>query len=65
MLAADLLDPGECRRVAAQRFTPAVMAARYVELYERVRGLAGIPLVRPGRQRVDRLAASLGSDSAG
>ncbi|MGA3490107.1 glycosyltransferase [Micromonosporaceae bacterium DT55] len=65
VLAAGLLEPGRCREVAAARFTPAVMAARYLELYHRVRGLAGIPLVRPGRQRVDRLAASLGSDSAG
>ncbi|MCI4061044.1 glycosyltransferase [Micromonospora sp. R77] len=40
VLAADLLDEAECRREAAARFTPAVMAQRYVELYERVRRLA-------------------------
>lgn len=37
LLAADLLDTDECRREAATRFTPAVMAQRYVELYELVR----------------------------
>ncbi|KXK62004.1 glycosyl transferase family 1 [Micromonospora rosaria] len=37
LLAASVLDPRECRREAAVRFTPAVMARRYVELYERVR----------------------------
>jgi glycosyltransferase involved in cell wall biosynthesis len=36
VLAAGKVDPGECRREAARRFTPAVMARRYVELYERV-----------------------------
>ncbi|MET8254953.1 glycosyltransferase [Micromonospora sp. NPDC005197] len=47
VLAADLLDPDECRRVAAQRFTPAVMAQRYVELYQRVRELATAPRLQP------------------
>ncbi|MEH1167384.1 glycosyltransferase [Micromonospora sp. CPCC 205539] len=47
VLAADLLDPDECRRVAAQRFTPAVMAQRYVELYQRVREVAGTPRLQP------------------
>ncbi|MEH0826382.1 MULTISPECIES: glycosyltransferase [unclassified Micromonospora] len=42
LLAADLLDTDECRREAASRFTPAVMAQRYVELYERVRQGAGV-----------------------
>ncbi|SCF26411.1 Glycosyltransferase involved in cell wall bisynthesis [Micromonospora purpureochromogenes] len=37
LLAASLLDADECRREAATRFTPALMAQRYVELYERVR----------------------------
>ncbi|MEU4716399.1 glycosyltransferase [Micromonospora purpureochromogenes] len=37
LLAASLLDADECRREAATRFTPAMMAQRYVELYERVR----------------------------
>jgi glycosyltransferase involved in cell wall biosynthesis len=36
VLAADKIDPAECRREAARRFTPAVMARRYVELYEEV-----------------------------
>jgi glycosyltransferase involved in cell wall biosynthesis len=46
VLAADLLDADECRREAAARFTPAVMAQRYVELYERVRrGVAARPLL--------------------
>jgi glycosyltransferase involved in cell wall biosynthesis len=34
--AAEKIDPAECRREAARRFTPAVMARRYVELYEEV-----------------------------
>ncbi|MCX4472810.1 glycosyltransferase [Micromonospora sp. NBC_01655] len=37
VLAASVLDSDECRREAATRFTPAVMAQRYVGLYERVR----------------------------
>jgi glycosyltransferase involved in cell wall biosynthesis len=44
VLAADLLDPDECRREAATRFTPAVMARRYVELYERLRRPTARPL---------------------
>jgi glycosyltransferase involved in cell wall biosynthesis len=44
VLASALLEPDECRREAAARFTPAVMAERYVELYERVRQLASRPL---------------------
>ncbi|MEU7679147.1 glycosyltransferase [Micromonospora taraxaci] len=47
VLAGDLLDPDECRRVAAQRFTPVVMAQRYVELYERVRHLSRAPRLLP------------------
>ncbi|MGW3788245.1 glycosyltransferase [Micromonospora chokoriensis] len=47
VLASDLLDPDECRRVAAQRFTPAVMAQRYVELYEQVRDLSRAPRLLP------------------
>ncbi|MER7442697.1 glycosyltransferase [Micromonospora avicenniae] len=39
VLAAGLLDPDECRREAVARFTPAVMAERYLALYERVRHL--------------------------
>ncbi|MFG2054685.1 glycosyltransferase [Micromonospora sp. NPDC048930] len=44
VMAAGLLDPDECRREAAARFTPATMAQRYVELYERVRQPAARPL---------------------
>jgi glycosyltransferase involved in cell wall biosynthesis len=47
LLAASLLDPDECRREAAVRFTPAVMAQRYVDLYERVRQLAAAPRLQP------------------
>jgi glycosyltransferase involved in cell wall biosynthesis len=36
VVGAAELDPGECRREAARRFTPARMAARYLRLYERV-----------------------------
>ncbi|MFB9236453.1 glycosyltransferase [Plantactinospora siamensis] len=43
VLAADLLDEAECRREAARRFTPAVMAQGYVELYDRVRQSALTP----------------------
>ncbi|MGW4460580.1 glycosyltransferase [Micromonospora sp. NPDC004704] len=45
LVAASLIDPDECRREAARRFTPAIMAERYVELYHRVRSLAG-PVLR-------------------
>ncbi|WP_405107510.1 glycosyltransferase [Micromonospora sp. NBC_01405] len=37
VLAAGALDADECRREAATRFTPTVMAQRYVGLYEQVR----------------------------
>ncbi|RLK25127.1 glycosyltransferase involved in cell wall biosynthesis [Micromonospora sp. M71_S20] len=47
LLAANLLDPDECRREAAVRFTPAVMAEKYVGLYERVRQLAAAPRLQP------------------
>lgn len=36
VLRADEIDPEECRREARARFSPSVMADRYVELYERV-----------------------------
>ncbi|MBO4209370.1 glycosyltransferase [Micromonospora echinofusca] len=45
VLAASVLEPAECRQVAASRFTPAVMAREYVQLYERVRQLATAPPV--------------------
>src|SRR5690606_5471534 len=35
ILRVDEIDPEECRREAARRFSPAVMADRYLELYER------------------------------
>ncbi|MCW3818069.1 glycosyltransferase [Micromonospora sp. DR5-3] len=37
VMAAGLLEADECRREAAARFTPRVMAERYVGLYEQVR----------------------------
>ncbi|MGI5215171.1 glycosyltransferase [Plantactinospora sp. CA-290183] len=36
---ADRIDPARCLAEAARRFTPAVMAASYLDLYERVRAL--------------------------
>ncbi|MEV0163618.1 glycosyltransferase [Nonomuraea fuscirosea] len=36
LLRLDELDPEECRREARRRFTPSVMADRYLELYERL-----------------------------
>ncbi|MFF0657360.1 glycosyltransferase [Micromonospora tulbaghiae] len=42
--AAGGLEPAECRREAAGRFTPARMAQRYVELYDRVRAGVAKPL---------------------
>ncbi|MEW2382342.1 glycosyltransferase [Micromonospora sp. NPDC047707] len=47
LLAASLIDEGECRREAAARFTPATMAQRYVALYEQVRQLATAPRLQP------------------
>ncbi|MFE9693745.1 glycosyltransferase [Micromonospora sp. NPDC005806] len=44
VLTAGLLEPDECRREAAARFTPAAMAEKYVGLYERVRQPAARPL---------------------
>jgi glycosyltransferase involved in cell wall biosynthesis len=38
---AGRLDPGECRREAARRFTPARMAERYLRLYDKVLTRAG------------------------
>lgn len=37
------LDAAECRREAARRFTPAVMAERYLRLYDQVLTRAGVP----------------------
>ncbi|MEU4381416.1 glycosyltransferase [Micromonospora echinofusca] len=47
LLAASLLDPDECRREAAVRFTPAVMAEKYVGLYERIRQSAAAGRLLP------------------
>ncbi|WBB68906.1 glycosyltransferase [Micromonospora sp. WMMD812] len=47
VLAASVLDPDECRREAAARFTPAAMAERYLGLYERVRQVAATPRLQP------------------
>ncbi|MFY1692468.1 glycosyltransferase [Plantactinospora sp. WMMB782] len=41
------LDERECRREAGSRFTPTIMAERYVELYERVRDSAAGPATAP------------------
>ncbi|WP_406673454.1 glycosyltransferase [Nonomuraea sp. N2-4H] len=38
ILRADEIDPEECRREARRRFSPSVMADRYLELYEQVIG---------------------------
>lgn len=47
VIAGGLLDEAECRRVAAERFTPALMAQRYLDLYERTRKLAAVPVLNP------------------
>ncbi|MGS2617410.1 glycosyltransferase [Micromonospora sp. LZ34] len=47
LLAASLLEPGECRREAATRFTPAVMAQVYVRLYDQVRQLTAARRLQP------------------
>jgi len=47
--AAGQIDPRECREQAARRFTPAVMAARYADLYEQV--IAGSGSVVPNGVR--------------
>ncbi|MEV1289127.1 glycosyltransferase [Micromonospora sp. NPDC049679] len=41
VVAADTLDPADCCQEAATRFTPSVMAERYLELYEQVRQPSG------------------------
>lgn len=47
---ADALDPEECRAVARQRFSQRTMAARYMELYQRV--------LRAGRENGDAHAGA-------
>ncbi|PZG21913.1 glycosyl transferase family 1 [Micromonospora craterilacus] len=46
VLAADLVEPDECRREAAARFTPAVMARRYVALYDQLRRRSTAPTLQ-------------------
>ena len=45
------LDPDDCRREAARRFTPSRMAERYLRLYDKV-------LTRSGRPRVHEAVRS-------
>jgi glycosyltransferase involved in cell wall biosynthesis len=50
--AAGRIDARECREQAARRFTPAVMAAQYAELYEQViSGTSGEPADAEGNTR--------------
>jgi glycosyltransferase involved in cell wall biosynthesis len=55
--ASGKIDPQECCEQAARRFTPAVMAARYADLYEQlisgsIPRVAGKPLpIVPGKRR--------------
>ncbi|MGI5148688.1 glycosyltransferase [Plantactinospora sp. CA-294935] len=42
--ASGRIDPRRCTAEAARRFTPEVMARSYLELYERVRSLAVVPV---------------------
>jgi glycosyltransferase involved in cell wall biosynthesis len=55
--AAGRIDVQECREQAARRFTPAVMAARYAELYEQV--ISGKGAERADAGRFDGSRASL------
>lgn len=41
------IDPAECRRVAARRFSPPVMAEQYLRLYREVLANAGMRTWRP------------------
>ncbi|SDZ29394.1 Glycosyltransferase involved in cell wall bisynthesis [Micromonospora pattaloongensis] len=60
VVAASRLDPAECCREAAQRFTPAVMAERYVRLYDEVR--AGVDAV--GAPAPERFVTAGGGNPA-
>ncbi len=53
-LAARDLDPAECMREAALRFTPARMAERYLRLYEQVLVRAGRRTALRPTRRLDR-----------
>ncbi|MDG4831269.1 glycosyltransferase [Solwaraspora sp. WMMD1047] len=50
--AVDRLSGDECRREAARRFTPDVMARRYLDLYDRVRQLRLEVLEPPALRRL-------------
>ncbi|GAA3744258.1 glycosyltransferase involved in cell wall biosynthesis [Spinactinospora alkalitolerans] len=57
------IDPADCRKEAAARFTPAVMAERYLELYERVlsgAGGAAVPAPRVAGQSGRRSSRATG-----
>ena len=43
---ATRLNPDDCRREAARRFTPARMADRYLRLYDKVLQRSGRPRMR-------------------
>jgi glycosyltransferase involved in cell wall biosynthesis len=59
--AVSELDPQECRREAARRFTPARMAERYLRLYDQVRTRTGRPTsLRPARL-LDRQRGPVGA----
>lgn len=45
LFRAVTIDPRECQREAVRRFAPAVMARRYLELYDRVRRESAAPAV--------------------
>ena len=65
--AAGRIDPRECREQAARRFTPAVMAARYADLYEQQisgfvpRAAEKLFLIVPDRCRPDKWFVPAGS----
>jgi glycosyltransferase involved in cell wall biosynthesis len=56
--ASGLLDPGECRREAARRFTPARMATRYLRLYDKVLVRSGRPPLALGAKRYAGVSVS-------
>jgi glycosyltransferase involved in cell wall biosynthesis len=62
VVEADGLDPQQCRREAARRFTPARMAERYLRLYDQVLSRAG---KAPVAHRSGRSAGGMGSGGLG
>lgn len=56
---AGRLSGAACRQEAARRFTPAVMAERYLDLYERVRSLPTAPATEPVYLPVDPAAGTV------